>query len=281
MRAMRVPGGFRAIAPLALGVFRPRRPVLGSEFAGEVVRIGRKVTRFKPGDRVYGGDEGFGCHAEFKTMRESGCIDVVPAHLSPHDVVATIFGGDTAVAFLEAAKLKPGERVLVVGASGAVGSAAVQIATIMGAEVTGVCSARNAERVRIWGARRVVDYTVSDYRTGPDRYDVIFDATGTASLSACRKILTPKGRLILAAGGVRQSLILPAWTALRGGPRVIAGPNMYSPARFERLAEWVRTGAFKPYVERTVPFAKIAEAHAHVDTGRKVGNIAVAIPGGE
>lgn len=277
MRAMRVPGGFWAIAPLALGIFGPRHRILGSEFAGEVVRVGRKVTRFKPGDRVFGGDEALGCHAEFKAVEENGCIDAIPAHLTAHDVVATAFGGDTALAFWEAAKVKAEDRVLVVGASGAVGSAATQIARILGADVTGVCSARNSDRVRGWGAARTIDYAASDYTAGPDRYDAIFDATGAASLRTCRRILVPRGRLILAAGGVRQTLVLPAWTALRGGLRVVAGPNIFSPLRFERLAEWVRTGAYKPFVGRTVPFEKIAEAHAVVDSGRKVANIAVAI----
>jgi NADPH:quinone reductase-like Zn-dependent oxidoreductase len=278
MRAMRVPGGFWMIAPLALGVFRPRIPILGSEFAGEVVRVGGKVTRFKPGDRVFGGDDALGCHAEFKAIAETDCIDVVPAHLTQQDVIGTTFGGNTALAYWDAAKVKPGETVLVAGASGAVGSAAVQIARILGAQVTGVCGARNAERVRGWGAARIIDYKTEDYTAGPDRYDVIFDTTGTASLSACRKVLTPQGRLILAAGGVRQSLLLPAWTSMRGGLRVISGPVGFSPVRFERLTEWVRTGAFKPFVEKTYPLEQIAEAHAAVDAGHKVGSIAVSIP---
>jgi NADPH:quinone reductase-like Zn-dependent oxidoreductase len=278
LRELRVPGGFWAVAPLALGVLRPRTAILGSEFAGVVERVGAKVTRFKPGDRVFGGDDALGCHAEFKAIPETGCIDVIPAHLSPHDAVATMFGGNTALGFLDIAKVARGMQVLVVGASGAVGSAAIQIARIQGAEVTGVCGARNAARVLGWGANQIVDYASGDYTAGTQRYDVIFDATGAASLSACRKILAPRGRLILAAGGVRQTFLLPGWSAIRGGPRVIAGPMDFGPARFKRLAEWVWTGAFKPFVERTYPFAQIVEAHAAVDDGRKVGNIAVEVP---
>lgn len=278
LRALRVPGGFWTIAPLALGVFGPRKRILGSEFAGTIVKVGRRVTRFKPGDQVYGGDDALGCHADCKAIAETACIDIVPTHLTPHEVVATLFGGNTALAFLDIAKIERGEQVLVVGASGAVGSAAVQIARVLGAEVTGVCSTKNAERVRGWGASRTIDYTAQDHMKGTALYDVIFDATGTASLSGCRAIIARNGRLILAVGGVRQTFLLPAWSSLRGGPRVIAGPMDFAPARFERLAEWVRTGALKPYVERTLPFAQIAEAHAAVDTGRKVGSIAISIP---
>ena len=186
VRSLNVPAGFGPIARLALGISRPRRPILGSELAGDVESVGMDVRKFQVGDQVFAfSGTGLGCHAEYKCMPESGAVALKPANLSYDEAASLSFGGTTAMSFFRRGKLQSGERVLINGASGGVGTAAVQLAKHFGAEVTGVCSTANVELVRSLGADHVIDYTREDFTRDGRTYDVIVDTAGTASFSRC------------------------------------------------------------------------------------------------
>jgi NADPH:quinone reductase-like Zn-dependent oxidoreductase len=197
VRSMAMPKGFGAMARLVFGISKPRQPILGAELAGVVESIGSAVTRFKPGDEVFALTAGMGCHAEYRCLRETAAIAHKPRELSFEQAAALAFGGSTALEFFRRAKLQPGERVLVNGASGCVGSAAVQIAKHFGAHVTAVCSAANFELVKSIGADAVLDYARTDFTQTGETYDVILDAAGTAPYSRCKGALTERGRLLL------------------------------------------------------------------------------------
>lgn len=181
VRSLNVPFGFGLIMRLVFGISRPKQPILGSELAGVVETVGKDVSKFKVGDPVFAfSDAAMGCHAEYKCMAEDGAVVPKPSSLTFEEAAALSFGGTTALDFLRRAKLQSGERVLVNGASGAVGTAAVQLAKYFGAIVTGVCSTANVELVRSLGATHVIDYTQQDFTRNGETYDVIVDTVGTA-----------------------------------------------------------------------------------------------------
>jgi NADPH:quinone reductase-like Zn-dependent oxidoreductase len=279
VRSLEVPAGFRLVARLALGISGPRKRVLGMEMAGEVEAVGRDVRRFKAGDQVFAfPGTGMGCHAEYKCMPEGGAVALMPPNLSYGEAAALSFGGTTALDFLRRGKLRGGERVLVNGASGGVGTAAVQLATFFGATVTGVCSAANAKLVRSLGADRVIDYTAEDFTRNGETYDVIVDTAGTAPFSRSERSLREGGRLLLVLGGLRDTLQAP-WVAMTTRKRVIAGPAAARAEDLTFLAELARDGHFRPVIDRRYPFAQIADAHRYVDTGRKKGNVVITLDG--
>lgn len=213
-RSLVMPRGFGLMAPLVFGLFRPRQPILGTELAGEIEAIGNAVTRFRVSDPVFAFTGGkYGCHAEYRTMPEDGLIVLKPANLSFDEAAALSFGGTTALPFLrDRAGIKSGDSVLVVGASGAVGSAAVQIAKHFGAEVTGVCSTVNLDLVRSIGADRAINYTQEDAAMNGETYDIIFDTTGTMPYVRCGAMLKPGGVLWLFSARLRPFW---AWAAHR------------------------------------------------------------------
>lgn len=194
IRSQTVPTGFGLIMRLVFGLRKPRQPILGSELAGVVAAIGRDVTRFQVGERVFAfSDMAMGCHAEYLCLPEDGMVVATPPGLTDATAAALCFGGTTALDFLRRARVRPGEKVLVNGASGAVGSAVIQLARNAGAEVTGVCSSANLELVRSLGATQVVDYTREDFSRNGETYDVIVDTVGTAPFSRCRRSLRKGG----------------------------------------------------------------------------------------
>ena len=278
VRGSDFPPGFWLPARMFFGLTRPRRPILGTELAGVVEEVGRSVTRFRPGDRVFAfNGAGMGCHAEFKVMRDTGPIQLMPTGASFEEAAALSFGGTTALYFLrDVARVQRGERVLINGASGAVGSAAVQLAHHFGAHVTGICSTKNADLVRSLGADVVIDYTTENFAARGEGWDVIVDTVGTLSFPQCRPVLRPRGRLILIAGGLGALLKAP-FQSLRSGLTITGGT---APERLEDLAE-LRTlyeaGVFKPVIDGSYPLERIADAHARVDTGRKVGSVVVLV----
>lgn len=277
VRSLTVPAGFGLLTRLVFGVLKPRQPILGSELAGVIESLGKKVTRFKVGDPVFAfSDAGMGCHAEYKCMPQDGAVALKPPGLAYDEAAALSFGGTTALDFLRRGKLRRGERILVNGASGAVGSAAVQIARHFGADVTGVCSTANLELVRSLGARRVIDYTREDFTQNGETYDLILDAAGTAPFSRSKASLKEKGRLLMVLGGLPEMLAIP-WVALTSSRKVIAGPAAGRADDLRFLAELAETGVFKPVIDRRYPFEQIAEAHRYVDTGRKKGNVIVTL----
>ena len=277
VRSMNVPAGFGLLSRLFLGLRGPRQRILGTELSGEIEAIGRDVTRWKVGDQVlaFSGVR-MGCHAEYRTMPEDGGLALKPANLDHEEAATLCFGGTTALEFFRRGKLRAGERVLINGASGGVGTAAVQLAKHLGADVTGVCSTANLELVRSLGADRVIDYTQQDFVQRGEKYDVIMDTAGTAPWSRSKHALAPGGRLLVVLGSLPELLQVP-WVALTSDKRVIAGPAAERPEDVRHLAELAAAGHLRPVIDRRYRFEQIADAHRHVDTGRKRGSVVVTV----
>jgi NADPH:quinone reductase-like Zn-dependent oxidoreductase len=261
-----------------IGFRGPRRTILGTELAGDIETVGKDVTKFKVGDAVFAfpGAQ-LGCHAEYRAMDEGGAIALKPACLSYEEAAALPFGGVTALDFLKTkGKVQRGDKVLVIGASGAVGSAAVQLAKHFGAEVTGVCGTANLELVRSIGADKTIDYTKEDFASNGDTYDIILVAAGAASFPRCKHSLAENGRLLLVLSGLSEMVQIP-WAALTSNKKVFAGPTAESVEDFRVIKELADTGAFKPVIDRSYPLERIVEAHAYVDTGRKRGSVVINV----
>ena len=277
LRAARFPAGMGLLARPFLGYRGPRQPILGTEIAGIVDAVGAGVTRYRAGDTVMAFPGGkMGCHAEYRCVPENGPIARKRAGLSFADAATLCFGGCTALHFLDVAAVLPDDRILVVGASGAVGSALVQLARHRGAHVTGVCSARNADLVRDLGAAAVIDYETTDFRSDAEAYDVIFETVGSIVTREALPLLRPGGRFVAIAAG------LPDMLATIGGPgrkgrRVIAGPATEKPEYVQQLAALAASGVLRPLIDKSYAFEEIAAAHAYVDTGRKRGSVAVLL----
>ena len=277
VRGLNVPFGFGFVSRLAFGVLRPRQPILGTEIAGEIESVGKDVNRFKVGDQVFAlSDMGMGCHAEYKCMPEDGAVALKSANLTYEEAAALSFGGTTALDFFRRGKLQSGEKVLVNGASGAVGTAAVQLAKHFGADVVGVCSSENFELVRSLGARHVIDYTKEDFTQNGETYDVIVDTAGTAPYSRSRASLKEGGRLLMVLGGLPEMLKIP-WVSVTSSRKVIAGPAAGRAEDLRFLAGLAEAGEFEPVIDRRYPFEQIVEAHRYVDTGRKKGNVIITL----
>lgn len=275
---------FRAGDPFVSRVFtglrRPKRSIPGTLLAGEVDAVGADVTRFAPGDRVFGG--GWGAHAEYTCLPEDADLIGTPSALTDAEAVAIEDGGLTALPFLrDTAAVRPGDAVLVNGASGSVGSAAVQLATHFDATVTGVCSTANVDLVGSLGADRVVDYTRTDFTEGEERYDVIFDAVAKSSYWRCKDVLADDGvytTTALSAANLGAQL----WTTVVGDRRarfsatgLRSGEEKVADLRYLRkLAE---NGVVRPVIDRRYPLAFAADAHRYVETGHKAGSVVVSI----
>lgn len=280
-RSLNMPAGFRLIGRLVFGLTRPRQPILGTELAGIVESVGADVINFNPGDEVIAFTGGaYGSHAEYRTMPETGTIAAKPANLSFEEAASLSFGSMTALPFLrDKARIKAGDSVLVVGASGAVGSAAVQIAKHFGADVTGVTSTSNVQLVASLGARRVIDYTEKDFATTGDTWDIIIDTTGTVPFARCDRSLKAGGRLVAIQGSLAQTFGIGK-PSKASGKEVIAG---YVPARPDDLrliAKLASQGELKPVVDRVYRLEDAAEAHGYVDTGRKRGSVVLTVASG-
>jgi NADPH:quinone reductase-like Zn-dependent oxidoreductase len=272
-----MPRGFGFLGRLMLGLLKPRQPILGSELAGEVESVGKDVTQYRVGDAVFiFADVRMGCHVAYKCIAEDGAISLKPASLGYDEAAALSFGGTTALSFLRRAKLQHGEKVLVNGASGGVGTAAVQLAKHLGAHVTGVCGTANLALVRSLGVDKVIDYTTDDFTANGEVYDVIIDTVGTAPFSRSKRSLAANGRLLLVLGGLPDLLRAP-WIALTSRTRIVAGPAAGRAEDLRLLGELAAAGKLRPVIDRRYRFEEIAEAHAYVDTGRKKGNVVVTL----
>jgi NADPH:quinone reductase-like Zn-dependent oxidoreductase len=277
VRSRTMPAGFGLIAPLILGVSEPRQPILGSELAGQIESTGAGVTRFKAGDRVFAfSGMRLGCHAEYTCFPENGALTLIPPNLSYAEAAALSFGGTTALDFFRRGKLQRGESVLINGASGSVGTAAVQLARHFGAQVTAVCSGANAQLVQALGASDVIDYTREDFTRNGQHYDVIMDTVGTAPYARCKHSLKDGGRLLLVLAGLPAMLPIP-WVALTSRKRIIAGPAPERAEDLQLLAQMAREGRFKPVIDRRYPLEQIVDAHRYVDSGRKKGNVVITL----
>lgn len=280
MRGFDHPAAFRLPLAILYGYPRPRRGVWGMEFAGVVASVGRSVTRFAVGDHVFGyTGVGLGAHAQFRCLPETGVIARIPPSMSFVEAAAMPNGALTALVYLRnMARLQTGETILIYGASGAVGTAAVQLAKALGATVTGVCSGRNSALVKSLGADDVVDYTAEDYRRSARRYDVVFDTVGRTTLRDVGAILTRHGRYLVTVFELRDTLRM-LWSSWLGGPRMIGGAsNFYwKPADLESLCELFVQGKLKPVIDRTYPWTAVADAHRYVEAGHKRGNVVLEV----
>jgi len=275
-RSLNVPPGFGLLARLVFGLMGPRQPILGTELAGVIDAIGDDVTTLKVGDEVFAfTGAAMGCHTEYKCLRASGAVALKPANITHQEAAAISFGGTTALGFLRRAEIKRGNTVLVNGASGGVGTAAVQIARHFGADVTGVCSTVNVDLVRSLGASEVIDYTKEDFTQNGKVYDIIFDTVGTAPFSRSKRSLSEGGRLVLVLASL-SDLVLSPFAAM-SGKRVIAGPAGVRDDDLQALATMAETGALKIVIDETFPVERVADAHRRVDSGRKRGNVVVTL----
>ncbi len=277
MRARDLPPGIGLLAAPVVGLFRPRRRVLGMDFAGIVEAVGAEVSRFAPGDEIVGmSGSGFGGHAEYLVLPQTGAIAAKPAGLSHEEAVALVFGGHTISECVRRRDIRVGDDVLVNGASGAVGSAAVRVAKHFGARVAAVASADNAELLTRLGADRVIDYRTEDVAVGGETYDVVFDCVGNASFDRVDRIIKPGGALLQVAADFK-ALISAKGHSRRSGKLV--APISFAPAASDVAfaTRLYREGGLKPAIDRTYRFDEIVEAHRYVDTGRKRGSVVVQI----
>jgi NADPH:quinone reductase-like Zn-dependent oxidoreductase len=277
-RSLTMPAGLGLAGRLVFGITRPRKPVLGTDLSGVVEAIGADVTTFQPGDAVIGfPGAGFGAHAEFITMPADGKIVRKPENLTFEEAAAIPFGATTAYNFLiNKGKLRTGERVLINGASGSVGSACVQLAKHFGADVTGICSASNADLVRDIGADRVIDYNVEDFIKEGPQYDMVVDTVDTAPWDRARHALVPNGRMLLIAGST-SDMILGGLKARLRGKRLIGGVASESVDILRKVVDLAAVGDFRPVIDRSFDFSQMIAAHTHVDTGHKKGNVVVTV----
>lgn len=263
---------------LLYGLSRPKFAVGGTELAGVIEAVGKEVQHFKPGDRVLGMSvKNFGAYAEYKCLSEDSPLAVIPDNIAFEEAVGVCDGGATALTFLrDKAKLQRGQKVLINGASGAVGIYAVQLAKYYGAEVTGVCSAANEDLVRQAGADFVIDYTREDFTRADKAYDVVFDAVGKRSFSACKRVLTAKGVYLTTAP--RLSVLLQMiWTSLLQGKRAVFATAglMQNKANLSFLMELARSRTLNVVIDRRYSLELLPDAHKYVETERKKGNVII------
>lgn len=274
-----VPPGFGFLPRLMFGLRKPKKNILGVEVAGVIESIGRNVSLFEPGDQVFGINSGdLGAYAEYVCWSENRALAIKPSTITYEEAAAVPFGAGTALYFLrDLAKIQPGQRILINGASGGVGVYAVQLAKYYGAEVTGVCSTANVELVRSLGADKVIDYTKEDFRKYAENYNVIFDTVvGKTSFSAYANSLKPKGSYLAVAGGLREMGQM-LQTSIRGGKKVLAGSPSERREDLIFIKELIDTGKIKPVIDRRYPLEHTADAHRYVDTGRKRGSVVITV----
>lgn len=276
--------GFRSadytIVRLFGGLVRPKFNILGCDYAGEIVETGSAVSDFAPGDRVVGFEEWkFGAHAEYIIQKAKQPFTRIPDAMTYEQAAPILEGAHYALNNLRAAKIAPGQRWLINGATGAIGSAAVQLAKYFGVHVTAVCAGKHTDLVRSLGADRVLDYHNEDFTELPDHFDVVFDAVGKRTFGECKPVLKRKGIYMSTELGPRsENPFLALLTPLFGGKRVLFPIPTLTRKDVEFIIGLVTEGKFRPVVDRTYPLDRIVEAYTYVETGMKTGNVVLTIP---
>lgn len=261
-----------------MGLLRPEKKILGLVFAGMVETVGKEVSRFKEGDQIYGSaGMGLGTYAEYICLPESGVLALKPAGMIYKEAAAIPFGGSTALHFLRKAKIQPGQKVLIYGASGSVGTAAVQIARHFGAEVTGVCSSPNLEMVRSLGANRLIDYTKEDFSNNGETYDIIFDTVGKSPFTGSISSLSESGYYLRAVHMALSPVLRGLWTSITSRKTVIGGVVKESAEDLVFLAKLIETGELRAVIDRSYSLEEMAEAHSYVEKGHKKGNVVITV----
>jgi NADPH:quinone reductase-like Zn-dependent oxidoreductase len=259
------------------GLTKPRISILGSEFAGEVESVGRDVKRFNKGDQVFGyRGQSMGANAEYLCLPQDGTVALKPANMTYEEAAAVPYGALTALSLLRKVNLQPGQKVLVIGASGRIGSAAVQLAKYFGAEVTGICSSPGLDFVKSLGADKSIDYTKEDFTQNGETYDLIFDVMRKSSFSQCRDSLKPNGIYLLASFKMKQ-LFQMLWTSMRGGRKVVCALSSENARDLDFIKELIEMGKVKSIIDKSYPLERIAEAHRHAETGGKRGNVVITV----
>src|SRR5688500_17736024 len=271
MRSFTVPPLFWLPARITLGLTKPKQPIYGMELAGEVEAVGKDVTKFNVGDQVFAStlEHNFGAYAKYKCLPETGMVAIKPANMTYEEAAAVPIGATTALRLLRKGDIKRGQKVLIYGASGSVGTYAVQLAKYFGAEVTGVCSTANLELVKSLGADQVIDYTREDFARNGQSYDIIFDAVGKSSFSHCRDSLTQRGIYVTTVPSL-GFMLLVLWTSKRRGKKAaFVAPGLRSSSQkakdLDFLKELVETGKLRSVIDRCYSLEQIAEAHRYVE----------------
>ncbi|MBL7176415.1 MAG: NAD(P)-dependent alcohol dehydrogenase [Desulfobacteraceae bacterium] len=265
------------IARFVTGLIRPKNPILGVDLAGVIEAVGKGVRNFKKGDQVFGSSYlHSGTYAEYTCLPEDAVLAKKPKNITYEKAVAIFFGGHTALHFLRKGKVKSGQKVLIYGASGALGTYGVQLAKYFGAEVTGVCSGANVKLVKSLGADKVIDYTKEDFtKTGP--YDIIFDTVGKSPFSGSIRTLKKNGFYLRAVHIALSPIVQGLWTTMTSSKKVIGGVAHERTEDLVFLRDLVDAGKIKPVIDRTYPLEQIAEAHSYVEKGQKTGNVVITV----
>ncbi len=280
-RSFNVPASFWIPGRLMLGITKPKKAILGRLFAGDVDAVGKDVTRFKAGDRVFGfSGHHFGSYAEYVCLPETGILTTIPDKMTYKAAVAIVFGGITALHFLRKASVQNGQKVLIYGASGSVGTYAIQLAKIFGAEVTGVCSTSKIELAEELGADKIIDYTKENFAENGEIYDVIFDAVGKSSFADSMKLLKETGVYLQAVAAPAMNTRMKL-TEMTSSKILVGGTAVPTVEGLDYLKELVVEGKLKPVIDRCYPMAEIVEAHRYVDEGHKKGSVVIMMTNGQ
>jgi len=278
IRGFNIPTGFGLLMRLVIGFNKPRKAILGMSLAGDIEKIGSKVSQFKPNDSVYASTSNdLGAYAEYICRHEDTVIVKKSNTLSYNQAAAIPFGALTALTYLQdKGKINKGQNILIYGASGAVGTAAVQLAKYFNTTITAVCSSTNIEMVKSLGADKVIDYTTEDFMDTTESFDIIMDTVGKCSYLKCKKLLKPNGRFLFVFGGLPQ-ILLVLWTSLFSNKKVLGGDTSSTKDKLQFINDLIEHGQFRSVIDRTYPLEQIVEAHRYADLGHKKGNVVITV----
>ena len=260
------------------GFFKPKNTILGVDMAGEIDEVGSAVTKFKKGDPVFGSSyPNFGCYAEYNCVPDNSVLIIKPTNITYEEAAAIFFGAHTALHFLRKGNVQSGQKVLIYGASGSIGTYAIQLAKYFGAEVTGVCSTSNMEMVRSLGADNVIDDTKEDFTKNGEIYDIIFDTIGKSPFSDAIRSLDKKGCFLRAVHMSMKPILIGLWTTMTSSKKIIAGVAEEKVEDLIFIKKLIEEGNLKPVIDRRYPLEQTAEAHRYVDKGHKKGNVVITM----